>query len=150
TEEAINAALAIEIFHNFTLLHDDIMDNAPLRRNQPTVFKKWNANIAILSGDVMFVESIQFLAKSNPKYLSEILNLFNLTAIEVCEGQQLDMNFETLDTVSIDDYLNMIELKTAVLLASSLKIGAILADASKEDANHIYEFGKNLGVAFQL
>ncbi|MBE7443162.1 MAG: polyprenyl synthetase family protein [Flavobacteriales bacterium] len=150
TEEAINAALAIEIFHNFTLLHDDIMDNAPLRRNQPTVFKKWNANIAILSGDVMFVESIQFLAKSNPKYLSEILNIFNLTAIEVCEGQQLDMNFETLDTVSIDDYLNMIELKTAVLLASSLKIGAILADASKEDANHIYEFGKNLGVAFQL
>ena len=149
-EEALNAALAIEIFHNFTLLHDDIMDNAPLRRNQPTVFKKWNTNIAILSGDVMFVESIQFLAKSNPKYLSEILNLFNSTAIEVCEGQQLDMNFETTEAVSIDDYLKMIELKTAVLLAASLKIGAILADATKEDANHIYEFGKNLGIAFQL
>jgi geranylgeranyl diphosphate synthase type II len=150
TKEALNAALAIEIFHNFTLLHDDIMDNAPLRRNQPTVFKKWNTNIAILSGDVMFVDSIQFLAKSNPKYLSEILNLFNSTAIEVCEGQQLDMNFETTEAVSIDDYLKMIELKTAVLLAASLKIGAILADATKEDANHIYEFGKNLGIAFQL
>lgn len=150
TEDAVNAALAIEIFHNFTLLHDDIMDNAPLRRGNPTVFKKWNTNIAILSGDVMFVDAIQFLAKSNPKYLSEILNLFNSTAIEVCEGQQLDMNFETKEAVSIDDYLKMIELKTAVLLATSLKIGAVLADANKEDANHIYEFGKNLGIAFQL
>lgn len=149
-ENAINAALAIEIFHNFTLVHDDIMDNAPLRRNNPTVYKKWNANIAILSGDVMFVNSIQFLAKSNPVYLVEILDLFNTTAIEVCEGQQLDMNFEKLDTVTIDEYINMIELKTAVLLASSLKIGAVLANANQEDANHIYEFGKNLGVAFQL
>lgn len=150
TEDAIHSALAIEIFHNFTLVHDDIMDNAPLRRNHPTVYKKWNTNIAILSGDVMFVQSLQFLAKSNPTYLPEILNLFNATAIEVCEGQQLDMNFETLDNVTIDEYIKMIELKTAVLLAASLKIGAVLANATKEDANHIYEFGKNLGVAFQL
>ena len=149
-EDAINAALAIEIFHNFTLVHDDIMDNAPLRRNHSTVYKKWNTNIAILSGDVMFVQSLQFLAKSNPTHLPEILNLFNATAIEVCEGQQLDMNFETLDNVTIDEYIKMIELKTAVLLAASLKIGAVLANATKEDANHIYEFGKNLGVAFQL
>ena len=149
-ENAINAALAIEIFHNFTLVHDDIMDNAPLRRNNPTVYKKWNANIAILSGDVMCINAIQYLAKSNPKYVVEILELFNTTAIEVCEGQQLDMNFEKLDTVTIDEYINMIELKTAVLLAASLKIGAVLANANQEDANHIYEFGKNLGVAFQL
>lgn len=149
-ENAINAALAIEIFHNFTLVHDDIMDNAPLRRNNPTVYKKWNANIAILSGDVMFVNSIQYLAKSNPVHLSEILELFNSTAIEVCEGQQLDMNFEKLDTITIDEYINMIELKTAVLLAASLKIGAVLANANQDDANHIYEFGKNLGIAFQL
>lgn len=150
TEHALNAALAIEIFHNFTLVHDDIMDNAPLRRNNPTVYKKWNTNIAILSGDVMFVQAIQFLAKSNPSYLVEILELFNTTAIEVCEGQQFDMNFEKMDNVTIDQYINMIELKTAVLLAASLKIGAVLAHAKPDDANHIYEFGKNLGVAFQL
>jgi geranylgeranyl diphosphate synthase type II len=149
-ENAINAALAIEIFHNFTLVHDDIMDNAPLRRNNPTVYKKWNTNIAILSGDVMLVNAIQYLAKSNPDYLVEVLNIFNTTAIEVCEGQQLDMNFEKIDTVTIDQYINMIELKTAVLLAASLKIGAVLAHAKPDDANHIYEFGKNLGVAFQL
>lgn len=149
-EDAINAALAIEIFHNFTLVHDDIMDNAPLRRNHPTVFKKWNINIAILSGDVMFVQSLQFLAKSKPNHLPEILNLFNKTAIEVCEGQQMDMNFESIDNVSIDQYLKMIELKTAVLLAASLKIGAVLGNSTIEDANHIYEFGKNLGIAFQL
>lgn len=149
-DNAINAALAIEIFHNFTLIHDDIMDDAPLRRNHPTVYKKWNANIAILSGDVMCINAIQYLAKSNPKYLVEILDLFNATAIEVCEGQQLDMNFEKLDNVSIDEYIKMIELKTAVLLAASLKIGTVLANANPEDANHMYEFGKNLGIAFQL
>lgn len=149
-EDAINAALSIEIFHNFTLVHDDIMDNAPLRRNHPTVYKKWNTNIAILSGDVMFVQSLQFLAKSNPVHLPELLNLFNSTAIDVCEGQQLDMNFEQLDNVTIEEYIKMIELKTAVLLAASLKIGAILGNAKPEDANHIYEFGKNLGIAFQL
>ncbi len=150
TVQAMNAALAIEVFHNFTLLHDDIMDDAPLRRGKATVFKKWNSNIAILSGDVMFVNAIQLLAKSDEKYLSEILTLFNKTAVEVCEGQQFDMDFETQENVSIDDYLKMIELKTAVLLAASLKIGAILADAKKDDAIHIYEFGRNLGIAFQL
>ncbi|MDF1671957.1 MAG: polyprenyl synthetase family protein [Vicingaceae bacterium] len=148
--DAINAALAIEVFHNFTLLHDDIMDDAPLRRGYDTVYKKWGSNIAILSGDVMFVHSIQLLAKSDPNKLTEILPLFNTTAVEVCEGQQYDMNFETLQNVSIDDYLKMIELKTAVLLAASLKIGAIIGDTSLENANHIYEFGRNLGVAFQL
>ena len=149
-EDAINAALAIEVFHNFTLLHDDIMDDAPLRRGHNTVYKKWGSNIAILAGDVMFVNSLQLLAKCDTKKLPEILTLFNTTAIEVCEGQQYDMNFETQANVSIDDYLKMIELKTAVLLAASLKIGAVLGNASPENANHIYAFGKNLGVAFQL
>ena len=116
--KAINAALAIEVFHNFTLVHDDIMDDAPLRRGETTVFKKWDANTAILSGDVMFVNSIQLLAKDNEKYLAEILTIFNKAAVEVCEGQQYDMDFETMDNVSIDDYLKMIELKTAVLLAA--------------------------------
>jgi geranylgeranyl diphosphate synthase type II len=149
-ENAINAALAIEVFHNFTLLHDDIMDDAPLRRGNATVYKKWGGNIAILAGDVMFVNSLQFLTKCDPNKLPEILTLFNITAVEVCEGQQYDMNFETLQNVSIDDYLKMIELKTAVLLAASLKIGAVLANTSEENANHIYEFGRNLGIAFQL
>lgn len=147
---AMNAALAVEIFHNFTLLHDDIMDDAPLRRGKQTIYKKWDINTAILSGDVMFVNAIQLLAKSEDKFLAETLTLFNTTAVEVCEGQQYDMDFETKEKVSIDDYLKMIELKTAVLLAASLKIGAILADAKKDDAIHIYEFGKNLGIAFQL
>lgn len=148
--DAIDAALAIEVFHNFTLLHDDIMDDAPLRRGKETVFKKWGSNIAILSGDVMFVNSLQLLAECNPIKLPEILRLFNNTAVEVCEGQQYDMNFETAQNVSIDDYLKMIELKTAVLLATSLKIGAVLGNASSENANHLYLFGKNLGIAFQL
>tara|TARA_R110001592_G_scaffold106824_2_gene299430 strand:- start:503 stop:1477 length:975 start_codon:yes stop_codon:yes gene_type:complete len=148
--KAMSAALAIEVFHNFTLLHDDIMDDAPLRRGKTTVFKKWDANTAILSGDVMFVNAIQLLAKESNQYLPEILTIFNKAAVEVCEGQQYDMDFETMDNVSIDDYLKMIELKTAVLLAASLKIGAVLAEAKTDDANHIYEFGKNLGIAFQL
>ncbi len=149
-EDALNSALAIEVFHNFTLVHDDIMDDAPLRRGKPSVYNKWNTNIAILSGDVMLMQAIQLLAKDNHANLHETLGLFNTTAIEVCEGQQMDMDFETSSTISIDDYLKMIELKTAVLLAASLKIGAVLAGASKEDAKHIYEFGKNLGIAFQL
>ena len=147
---AINSALAIEIFHNFTLVHDDIMDKAPLRRGKPTVYKKWNENIAILSGDVMLIQSLQLLCKDNTTQLAEILTLFNNTAVQVCEGQQYDMNFENLSDVTIDDYLKMIELKTAVLLGCSLKIGALIAGAKKEATNHIYEFGKNLGVAFQL
>lgn len=150
TENALNSALAIEVFHNFTLVHDDIMDNAPLRRGKPTVYKKWNSSIAILTGDVMLIQAIQLLSKNNKETLPEVLTIFNSTAIEVCEGQQFDMNFETLNNVSIDDYLKMIELKTAVLLGASLKIGAVLASASKENANHIYDFGKNLGIAFQL
>ncbi|PJA06457.1 MAG: isoprenyl synthetase [Flavobacteriales bacterium CG_4_10_14_0_2_um_filter_32_8] len=149
-EDALNAALAIEVFHNFTLVHDDILDNAPLRRGKKSVYEKWNANIAILSGDVMLIQAIQLLSKSNKTHLLEILAIFNTTAIQVCEGQQFDMNFETSLTVSIDDYLKMIALKTAVLLGGSLKIGAVLANAKIEDANHIYEFGKNLGIAFQL
>ncbi|MCB9360736.1 MAG: polyprenyl synthetase family protein [Flavobacteriales bacterium] len=148
--KAINAALAIEVFHNFTLVHDDIMDDAPLRRGKTTVFKKWNTNTAILSGDVMFVNAIQLLAKDNNQFLPETLSIFNKAAVEVCEGQQYDMDFETMENVSIDDYLKMIELKTAVLLAASLKIGAVMAEAKIDDANHIYEFGKNLGIAFQL
>lgn len=147
---ALNSALAIEVFHNFTLVHDDIMDDAPLRRGQQSVYKKWNTNIAILSGDVMLIQAIQLLSKDNTTTLSEVLDVFNATAVQVCEGQQFDMDFETSTTVSIDDYLKMIELKTAVLLGCSLKIGAIIGNASQEDANHIYGFGKNLGIAFQL
>jgi geranylgeranyl diphosphate synthase type II len=149
-EAALNSSLAIEVFHNFTLVHDDIMDEAPLRRGKKSVYEKWNTNVAILSGDVMLIQAIQLLCKDNESHLSEILSLFNHTAIEVCEGQQFDMNFETSSKIAIDDYLKMIELKTAVLLGCSLKIGAILANAKKEDASHIYEFGKNLGIAFQL
>jgi len=149
-EAAIDAALAIEVFHNFTLLHDDIMDEAPLRRGYPSVYKKWNTNIAILSGDVMLMQSIQLLSKKNHPNLHDVLEIFNTAAIQVCEGQQLDMDFEKLASVSIDDYLTMIELKTAVLLGASLKIGAVISNASIDNRNHIYEFGKNLGIAFQL
>lgn len=150
-EEAKNAAVAIELFHNFTLVHDDIMDDAPLRRGKATVFKKWNRDIAILSGDVMFVKAIDyFLEISDAKKLKKILQLFNKTAAEVCEGQQYDMNFESIKNVSIQEYLHMIELKTAVLLACALQIGAILGDASEKDAQLMYDFGKNIGIAFQL
>jgi len=126
------------------------MDDAPLRRGKPTVYKKWNKDIAILSGDVMLVQAVELLCKNPTTYLSESLNLFNQTAIKVCEGQQLDMNFEKRTNVSIDDYLKMIEYKTAVLLACSLKLGALQAGAGGENADYLYEFGKNLGVAFQL
>lgn len=147
---ALNSALAIEVFHNFTLLHDDIMDESPLRRGEPSVYKKWNTNIAILSGDVMLMQSIQLLTKKPHPNLHRVLSIFNTAAIQVCEGQQLDMDFEDSSTVSIDDYLRMIELKTAVLLGASLKIGAVISNASSDNAHHIYEFGKNLGIAFQL
>jgi geranylgeranyl diphosphate synthase type II len=148
--EAVKPALGLEIFHNFTLLHDDIMDKAPLRRNQPTVHKKWNADIAILSGDTMFVQSFQFVMQCPMKHLKNVLDEFTKTAIEVCEGQQMDMDFEKLNNVSISQYIKMIALKTSVLLAGSMKIGAIIGGARDEDAKHIYEFGKNLGIAFQL
>jgi len=149
-KNAINPALAIEVFHNFTLVHDDIMDDAPLRRGNPTVYKKWDQNIAILSGDVMFIKAIQQLCKCDTTHLPTVLDIFNQTAVEVCEGQQYDMNFETQANVTIDDYLKMIELKTAVLLGGSLKIGAVLASTTEDNANYIYEFGRNLGIAFQL
>lgn len=150
SSDAMNAALAIEVFHNFTLLHDDIMDNAPLRRGKATVHEFWNSNIAILSGDTMFVQSYQLMASVKSDRLAELLSLFSKTAIEVCEGQQHDMNFEQLKSVSIDEYIQMITLKTAVLLAASLEIGAIIANASPQDAQYMYDYGKNIGVAFQL
>ncbi|KRT13295.1 isoprenyl synthetase [Pedobacter ginsenosidimutans] len=148
--ESIHAAMAIEVFHNFTLVHDDIMDNAPLRRGKATVHEKWSTNIAILSGDVMMVEANKNLAKVNPAFLAPVLNTFNATAQGVCEGQQLDMEFEGRDDVSIEEYINMIRLKTAVLLGGALKLGAIIAGASEKDADLIYQFGENIGIAFQL
>ncbi len=149
-EKIINPALGIEVFHNFTLLHDDIMDRAPLRRRKATVHTKWNSNIAILSGDTMFVKSCQLMMQVEENYRSEILGIFLKTAMEVCEGQQIDMNFEKRDNVTIPEYIDMISLKTAVLLGCSLQIGAVLAGADKADARHMYDFGKNLGIAFQL
>jgi geranylgeranyl diphosphate synthase type II len=148
--DAIPVSLAIEIFHNFTLLHDDIMDNAPLRRNQPTVHEKWNQNVAILSGDAMQIAAYQCLCKSNPSLLPILIETFNQTAIGVCEGQQYDMNFVHRDDVTLNEYLRMIELKTSILLAASLKMGALCGGASIEEAQKLYEFGKNLGIAFQI
>jgi len=147
---AVKPALAIEVFHNFTLIHDDIMDNASLRRNKPTVHAKWNNNIAILSGDAMQVFAYQLLIDGNPPFLKPLLDVFNATALEVCEGQQYDMNFASLANVSLDDYLRMIELKTSVLLAASLKIGALCGGAPDDEAQKLYEFGRNLGLAFQI
>ncbi|MCH2198458.1 MAG: polyprenyl synthetase family protein [Flavobacteriales bacterium] len=149
-EKAMDVALAVETFHNFTLMHDDIMDKAPLRRGMPTVHEKWNANTAILSGDAMLVQAYQHLSKSDPAQLPELMKLFNHTAIEVCEGQQLDMEFETRDNVTVDEYMEMIELKTSVLLAAALKMGAIIAGASEEDQAKIYSYGIKVGLAFQL
>lgn len=148
-EEAIPAAIAIELFHNFTLVHDDIMDNAPLRRSKPTVHSKWNSSIAILSGDVMLVKTYELLTKASQKS-HIVLDTFNEMAIKVCEGQQFDMNYEKANHISVLHYFKMIEYKTAVLIAASLKIGALIAGASNEDAANIYEFGKYTGIAFQL
>lgn len=149
-KESIELALAVEVFHNFTLIHDDIMDEAPLRRGKETVHKKWGRDIAILSGDVMLIEAYKYLSKANHDKLGEMLNLFNQTAVEVCEGQQLDMNFENNSKVQLAEYLQMIRLKTAVLLATSLKLGALNANASVEDADLIYDFGQDIGIAFQI
>lgn len=149
-EKAMGPALGIEVFHNFTLLHDDIMDKAPLRRSQPTVHTRWNNDIAILSGDTMFVQACQLMAEAEPKHLKRVLDDFFRTAVEVCEGQQLDMNFETHHHVTIGDYIEMIGLKTAVLLGCALRIGAVLAGANDQDAERMYLFGKDLGIAFQL
>ncbi|MFM9052399.1 MAG: polyprenyl synthetase family protein [Bacteroidota bacterium] len=150
TGSAIGPALGIEVFHNFTLLHDDIMDKAPLRRSQPTVHVKWNPDIAILSGDTMFVKACQLMMQTDNSCLRTIMNDFLQTSMEVCEGQKLDMNFERQEKVTIADYVDMIALKTAVLLGSSLRIGATIGGASAEDASSLYDFGKQLGIAFQL
>lgn len=149
TEDTLHAALGIEIFHNFTLLHDDIMDDAPLRRGETTVYKKWNSNIAILSGDTMFALAYEYITQTKTEFLAHILKVFNRTAIEVCEGQQYDMNYES-EEITIADYMQMIKLKTAVFLGASLKIGAIIANANADDIENIYQFGENLGLAFQL
>ena len=150
TAKALNPALGIEVFHNFTLLHDDIMDNAPLRRSRPTVHSKWNRNIAILSGDVMFVEACSLMAHVDPAILSRVLKAFNHAAVLVCEGQQLDMNFETQKGVSIEQYTDMIRCKTGALLGGALQIGSIIGGADEHAAQNMYEFGINLGIAFQL
>jgi len=150
TKDAWNVATAIELFHNFTLIHDDIMDKAPLRRGMQTVHEKFGDSTALLAGDVMLVAAYEYLNKISGKYLFSILNLFNKTAKEVCEGQQLDMDFEKKNDVNFDDYLNMISLKTSVLLAASLKMGAILGGAGERNQNLIYEFGRKLGLAFQV
>ncbi len=149
-EQAVYPAIGLEIFHNFTLLHDDIMDKAPIRRGKETVYKKWNTNIAILSGDTMFALAYEYMLKTETEFIPDILHVLNRTAIEVCEGQQFDMNFETDENICIVDYMEMIRLKTAVLLGGSLKIGAIIGGADKDDADHIYDFGINIGLAFQL
>lgn len=141
---------AIELFHNFTLMHDDIMDAAPLRRGKQTVHIKYGMNTALLGGDVMLVAAYDCLNKINTNYQKRIINLFNQTAREVCEGQQLDMDFESRNDVSLEEYLHMIELKTSVLLAASLQMGAIIGGASEGNCIHLYEFGKNLGIAFQI
>lgn len=147
---AIQSALAVELFHNFSLIHDDILDKAPLRRGNTTVHEKWNTDIAILSGDGMMAKAFDELCKSNPVHIHDLLKLFSKTALQVCEGQQYDMNFETQENVSVDEYINMITFKTAVLLGCSLQMGAICANANTVNQNHIYEFGKNIGIAFQL
>ncbi len=147
---ALDSALSVELFHNFSLIHDDILDKAPLRRGNETVHTKWNTNIAILSGDVMLVKAFQVLEKYGFKEFKKLSVLFSQTAVEVCEGQQLDMNFEKLKLVSAHDYIHMITLKTAVLLGCSLKMGSINAYASDQDQTNLYEFGKHLGIAFQL
>lgn len=149
-EKAINAALAVEIFHNFTLMHDDIMDEAPLRRGQPTVHQKWNLNSGILSGDAMLIQAFQALENYDAENFKKLSNILNKTALEVCEGQQYDLEFETQANVTQNEYLEMIRLKTAVLVGCSLKMGAIIGEASEQNAKEIYDFGVALGIAFQI
>lgn len=147
---AYSAAAGIEIYHNHTLLHDDLMDRSDMRRGKPTVHKVWNDNTAILSGDAMLIVAFRHIAACPPEHLKEVIDLFGLTTLEICEGQQLDMEFESRNDVTEDEYIEMIRLKTAVLLAASLKIGAILSGATAEDAENLYDFGVKIGVAFQL
>ena len=148
--KALKAALGIELFHNFTLLHDDIMDKAPVRRGKPTVHEKWNQDIAILSGDALFVKAGELMMQVDDEVIKPVMQLFYKTATEVCEGQQYDMDFGRLNEISREDYLSMITLKTAVLPACCLATGAIIAQASPADCQRIYEFGKNIGIAFQI
>jgi len=148
--DAWQVANAIELFHNFTLIHDDIMDKAPLRRGMETVHTKFGDSTALLAGDVMLVAAYDYLNKINGSYLRNIIHLFNKTAREVCEGQQLDMDFEKMEEVSLDEYLHMVELKTSVLLAASLKLGSVLGGATQRNQNLLYDFGKKLGIAFQI
>jgi geranylgeranyl diphosphate synthase type II len=145
-----DAAIAIELFHNFTLLHDDIMDQAPLRRGEVTVHEKYNTNIAILAGDVLFVKAVQALAQQDTQHLPQLLQLFNQTAIEVCEGQQYDMDFESKENVGTEEYLEMIRLKTSVLLGCALQFGGICSGTDEKNQKLLYDFGINLGMAFQI
>lgn len=149
-KKALDAALSIEVFHNFSLVHDDIMDDAPLRRGEQTVHEKWDINTGILSGDAMLIMAYQLFENYEPKTFRELAKLFSKTALEVCEGQQYDVDFETRNNVTIPEYLKMIEYKTAVLVGAAMKMGAIVASASEADQHNIYEFGRNLGIAFQL
>jgi len=149
-EDAINPAIGLEIFHNFTLLHDDIMDKAEIRRNKPTVHINWNENIAILSGDAMMIIANKYFTQTGSIHLKQVLDIFNNTALEVCEGQQYDMNFESRLDVTEEEYIEMIRLKTSVLIASAFKIGAVIAGANSEDADNIYNYGINIGLCFQL
>jgi geranylgeranyl diphosphate synthase type II len=149
-DKALAPALAIEVFHNFTLMHDDIMDNAPLRRGRTTVHEKWNQNVGILSGDVMLIEGYKLMMQVENHLLRQILDIFNNTAVGVCEGQQIDMDFEQRNDVAIDEYINMIRLKTAVVLGGALKIGALIGGAGLKDAELLSNFGEHLGIAFQL
>lgn len=149
-DQAIKPALGIEVFHNFTLLHDDIMDKATIRRGKPTVHVKWGDNTAILSGDVMQIVAGMLISEAPDTVLRPVLNLFNQTAVEICEGQQYDMEFEVREEVKAEEYLEMIRLKTAVLLGCALKTGAMIGGADDEDADHLYAFGENIGLAFQL
>ncbi|MEO0572495.1 MAG: polyprenyl synthetase family protein [Bacteroidota bacterium] len=147
---ALPAAMAVEVFHNFSLIHDDIMDDAPLRRGQTTVHEKWDVNTGILSGDAMLINSYEYLEGYEAVILKKLFLVFNRTAIEVCEGQQYDIDFETRTDVTIEEYLKMIEYKTSVLIGAALKMGAIVAEASEENQELLYDFGRNLGIAFQL
>jgi geranylgeranyl diphosphate synthase type II len=148
--DAFVVARAIELFHNFTLVHDDMMDEASLRRGMPTVHTKYDTNTALLVGDVMLIRAYEFLQNVQPTYLPKILKIFNKTAREVCEGQQLDMDYANMETVTMDEYIHMITLKTSVLLAASLEIGAIIGGAGEKNCEHLYEFGKKVGIAFQI
>lgn len=150
-KKGLSAAMAVEVFHNFSLVHDDIMDDAPLRRGKATVHEKWDLNTGILSGgDAMLIEAYRFLESYNGDQFKKLVSLFSTTALQVCEGQQYDVDFETRDDVSIPEYLKMIEYKTAVLVAAAMKMGAIIAETTTENEDLIYDFGKNLGIAFQL